>query len=346
MDQTDIMIKNDLLLKALGGKETTRPPVWMMRQAGRYLPDYQKLKGKYSFFERIRNPELVAEITVMPVDQIGVDAAILFSDILVIPQAMDFIVHMVESKGPVIKNPIRTMSQALDLKARDTDDSLHYVFEGIQRSREILNDRVPLLGFAGAPWTILCYLIEGKGSKDFSKAKAFCYKHPDAARHVLQVITDTTINYLKQKVKAGVDAVQLFDSWGGLLSPEDYETFSFPYLEQIIKALAGRTKVIVFPKGCWFTLPQWLSTKVHAVSIDWTISPEYAREQTENKITLQGNLDPSVLKAPIQEIQKRTQEMVDRFGKQRYIANLGHGILPTVPVDNARAFVDTIKEME
>ena len=220
------MIKNDLLLRALHQQPVERPPVWMMRQAGRYLPDYIKLKEKYSFFERVKTPELAAEITIMPVLQVGVDAAILFSDILVIPLALGFDIELVAEKGPIVHNNVQSAADAYKFQPLDVLPELQYVFDGIRATKEGLNDEVPLLGFAGAPWTIFCYVVEGHGSKTFSKAKGFCYEEPEAAHHLLSVITDATIAYLKGKVEAGVDAIQLFDSWGGLLSPEDYDQFS------------------------------------------------------------------------------------------------------------------------
>ena len=343
MQQTEIKIKNDLLLKALRGENVERPPVWMMRQAGRYLPDFMKLKEKYSFFERVENPELATEITIMPIHQIGVDAAILFSDILVIPQAMGMEVLMTPGKGPQLPGNIKTPEMVASFTEVDVEERLHYVFEAIKQTKIALDNEVPLIGFAGAPWTIFCYMVEGGGSKGFEKAKAFCYRHPEAAHLLLDKITTTTINYLKAKVEAGVDAVQIFDSWGGILSPDMYMKFSFPYFQRIIDALKNTTLVIAYPKGCWYALEDFSKSGAHALGIDWTVSPENARSRLNDAITLQGNFDPCNLYAPIPEIRRATKEMLTRFGKQRYIANLGHGILPDIPVDHAKAFVDTVK---
>ena len=217
-------LKNDLLLRALRGEKTERAPVWMMRQAGRYLPDYLKLKDKYSFFERVQRPELAAEITIQPVEQVGVDAAIIFSDILVIPQAMGMEVQMVEHKGPILPDPIRRASDLEKLRVPDVTESLGYVFEALRLTKKTLDGRVPLIGFAGAPWTLLCYMVEGKGSKTFDVAKAFCYTQPETAHLLLQLITDTTIAYLKGQAAAGADVIQIFDSWGGLLGPDRKST--------------------------------------------------------------------------------------------------------------------------
>jgi uroporphyrinogen decarboxylase len=335
------MLKNDLLLRALAGESLSRPPVWMMRQAGRYLPDFMKLKAKYDFFTRCQTPELATEITVMPIDQIGTDAAILFSDILVIPQAMDIAVEMKDGVGPWLPNPIRSAKDVSNVVVPEVSDRLHYVFEAIKQTKKVLDNRVPLIGFAGSPWTILCYAVQGQGSKNFDIAKSFCFSQPEAAHQLLQKITDTTIAYLKQKVAAGVDVVQLFDSWGGMLGEDDYQTFSWQYMQQIIDAL--KTKVIAFAKGCWFALPIMARSGVHALGIDWTCSARNARYLSGGQLTLQGNFDPARLLSPIPEIEKLARKMVDDFGVQNYIANLGHGILPNVPVDHAKAFVNAIK---
>lgn len=338
------MIKNDLLLKALKGEYVERPPVWMMRQAGRYLPDYRVLRAKYGFFERCQTPELVCEITLQPVDQVGVDAAIIFSDILVVPQAMGMEVQLVESVGPLLPNPIKNLSDVEKLTVPDVADTLHYVFDALRLTKKELDGRVPLIGFAGAPWTLLCYMVQGKGSKTFDAAKAFCFTQPKAAHHLLQMITDTTIVYLKKQVEAGADVVQIFDSWGGLLSPNDFETFSLRYIRQIVAALKGVCPTIVFAKGAWFALEDMSKTGASGLGIDWCISPKQARAWAGENVTLQGNFDPAKLLAPIPEIRKSVHEMIDAFGTQRYIANLGHGILPNIPVAHAKAFVDAVKE--
>ena len=337
------MLKNDIFLRALDGEALDRPPVWMMRQAGRYLPDFMKLKAKYDFFTRCQTPELAAEITVMPIDQVGTDAAILFSDILVIPQAMDIAVEMKDGVGPWLPNPVRTAKDLEKVIVPDVADRLHYVMEAIKQTKTALEDRVPLIGFAGSPWTILCYAVQGQGSKNFDLAKGFCFSQPALAHELLQKITDTTIAYLKAKVRAGVDAVQLFDSWGGMLGEEDYQTFSWQYMQQIVDALKDETKVIAFAKGCWYALPTMARSGVHALGVDWTCSARNARYLSGGQIPLQGNFDPSRLLSPIPEIERLAHKMVCEFGTQNYIANLGHGILPNVPVDHAKAFVNAIK---
>jgi uroporphyrinogen decarboxylase len=346
MDNNFPSLKNDLLIRTLCGEEVERPPVWMMRQAGRYLPQYMELRKKYTFFERVENPELACEITLQPIDELEPDAAIIFSDILTVPQALGIDVDLVKGKGPVLDNPIRSVDEAFAILAEDVPEKLQHVMDAITLTRKELNGRVPLIGFAGAPWTLFCYMVEGKGSKNFARAKAFLYQHPDAARHVMKELTKATINYLKAQIKAGAQVVQIFDSWAGLLGPEDFNEWALPHLMEICAAI-DEVPVILFAKGSWYALER-LSFKSNAAALglDWTITPEYARKATRGDIVLQGNLDPSKLMSPIDEIKRQTRRMIDRFGPQKYIANLGHGILPNIPVDNARAFVDTVKEYE
>ncbi|MDP2176523.1 MAG: uroporphyrinogen decarboxylase [Bacteroidota bacterium] len=337
------MNSTHLLLKALKGEEVERPPVWMMRQAGRYLPEYMVLRRKYDFFTRVQTPELACEITLQPIDIIGSDAAILFSDILVIPQAMGLEVQMVESKGPFLPRTTTTKSEIEALNATTADDHLQYVYDAISLTKKELNNRVPLIGFAGAPFTILCYMVEGKGSKAFDKAKQFCFSEPKLAQSLLQKITDVTIAYLKRQVQAGVDCVQVFDSWSGLLSKADFEIFAKPYLVQISDALSPLAPVILFPKGSWYALEDLSTSSASGLGVDWCLTPKQARTLTNNNITLQGNFDPNHLLKPIHEIQKEVKEMIDAFGPQKYIVNLGHGILPNIPVEHAKAFVDAVK---
>jgi uroporphyrinogen decarboxylase len=337
------ILKNDLLLRTLQGETTERTPVWMMRQAGRYLPDYMKLKEKYSFFERCQTPELATAITIQPVEQIGVDAAIIFSDILVVPQAMGMEVQMIETKGPLLPDPIKHVKDLDRLYLPDVEEKLGYVFDALRLTKATLDGRVPLIGFAGAPWTLLCYMVQGKGSKTFDEAKAFCYTQPETAHRLLQMITDTTIAYLKGQARAGADVVQIFDSWGGLLGPDDFEMLSLRYIRQIVAALREEALVIVFAKGAWHSLEAMAATGAHGLGIDWCIRPQVARQLAGPSITLQGNFDPAKLLSPIPMIEKEVTAMLDAFKGAPHIANLGHGILPDVPVDHARAFVETVK---
>ena len=342
--QHSMQLKNDLLLRALRKEKVERPPVWMMRQAGRYLPDYIKLREKYDFFTRVQTPELATEITLQPVQQVGVDAAIIFSDILVISQAMGVEVLMEEGKGPLLPHIIKTQKDIDALITDNVEDNLNYVTKALTLTKQELNGRVPLIGFAGAPWTILCYMIEGKGSKTWEKAKQFCYTQPGLAHQLLQKITDITIKYLKAQAKAGADVLQVFDSWSGCLSPEDFKIFAQPSLIQIVDALKNIAPVILFPKGSWYALKELSDSSASGLGLDWCISPKMARELTGNKIVLQGNFDPAKLLMPVPEIKKAVKEMINEFGVQNYIANLGHGITPNVPVENAKAFVEAVKE--
>lgn len=337
------MPKNNLLIKALAGEVVPRPPVWMMRQAGRYLPSFRKLKERYDFFERVRNPEMACEITMMPIHQVGVDAAILFSDILVVPQAMGIDVKMIESRGPVVPTPIRTLQQVDALITADMPARLDYVMKAIALTLKELDDSAPLIGFAGAPWTIFCYIVQGGSSKAFEAALDFCDEGPELAHKLLSKITEATIGYLHAKADAGVHAIQLFDSWAGLLDKDDYQAFSHRYNKQIIKAIGSRVPTILFAKGRGEELDTLIDSGAAAMGIDWNIYPEAARRLTQNRVTLQGNLDPSVLLEDEDVVREETRKMIDRFGTHRYIANLGHGILPETPVENAIAFVETVK---
>jgi uroporphyrinogen decarboxylase len=340
---SNTMLQNDLLLRTLRGEKTERTPVWMMRQAGRYLPDYIKLREKYSFFERCETPELATEITIQPVEQVGVDAAIIFSDILVVPKAMGLEVQLLEGKGPFLPDPIRQQSDLNRIYIPEVQEKLGYVFDALRLTKKELNGRVPLIGFAGAPWTLLCYMVQGKGSKTFDEAKAFCYAQPETAHRLLQMITDTTIAYLKEQVKAGVDVIQIFDSWGGLLGPADFENISLRYIRQIVTALKDEVLTIVFAKGAWHSLESMAATGAHGLGIDWCITPSLARQMAGPNVVLQGNFDPAKLLSPIPVIEQEVTQMLEAFGGHGHIANLGHGILPNVPVDHARAFVNTVK---
>src|SRR6476660_5903949 len=277
-------MNNDLLLRALKGQPVERPPVWMMRQAGRYLPDYIRLRDKYDFFTRVQTPELACEITLQPVEQVGVDAAIIFSDILVIPQAMGMEVLMKEGKVPSLHKIIKTQKDIDELITKDAENNLKYVYDALSLTKSELNGRVPLIGFAGAPWTILCYMVEGRGSKTWDGAKQFAYAQQELAHQLLQKITDITINYLVAQTKAGADVVQVFDSWAGSLSPDDFKTYAQPYLEQIATFLKPHAPVILFPKGSWYALNDLSKSAASGLGVDWCVSPQMARELTGNNI--------------------------------------------------------------
>lgn len=335
-----------LLLKALKGEEIERVPVWMMRQAGRYLPEYMVLKEKYDFFTRVQTPELAAQITLQPVDIIGVDAAIIFSDILVVPQAMGMEVQLVENKGPLLPKTIETKKDIDALQIKDAAKNLQYVYDALKLTKNELNNRVPLIGFAGAPFTLLCYMVDGKGSKTFEKTKQWYLENPDLASDLLGKITEVTIEYLNLQILAGADCVQVFDSWSGLLGRTDFNKFCLPWLKKISDAVSPNAPVILFSKGSWYALNDLSEISCSGIGIDWTVDASFARGMVGTNKTLQGNFDPSHLFLPIPQIKLEVHKMLDEFGSHRYIANLGHGITPGVPVDHAKAFVDAVKEYE
>ena len=342
---TAVQLQNDLLLKALRLETLDRPPVWMMRQAGRYLPEYMALRRKYDFFTRVQTPELACEITLQPIDIIGVDAAILFSDILVVPQAMGLEVNMEEGRGPWLPSPVQDASDLKRLNAEEAAEKLSYVYDAIRLTRRALNGRVPLIGFAGAPFTLLCYMVDGGGSKTFSKTMAFCATFPDVAQALLRSITVVTIDYLIAQAHAGADVIQVFDSWSGLLDEHAYSQLSHPWLSMIAEAVAPHAPVILFPKGSNHALPLLSQTQgVSAIGIDWTLDPAQARQLTAGRVALQGNFNPQWLHHSPAQIRQEVTAMIDAFGTHGYIANLGHGITPDVPVDHARAFVNAVKE--
>ena len=335
-------LENDLLLRTANKEKVERPPVWLMRQAGRILPEYRALREKVKGFKNlVENPELVCEVTIQPVKALGVDAAILFSDILVIPEAMGLPYQMVESKGPWFENTIDTPDDILKLRIASPEEDLKFVTDGILLIKSELNNKIPLIGFAGAPWTIFSYMIEGKGSKTFSKARTFLYQHPEAAHQLLEMITQSTIKYLQAQVNAGVNIIQLFDSWGGILSPQQYNTFSLPYIEKICNAINGLPK-IVFAKGAFFARKALSEINCDVIGLDWNMDIAESKNIIGNKKVLQGNLDPCVLFADIKEVKRTTSYMLQQFGSQ-HIANLGHGVYPDTPLDNVKCFVDTVK---
>jgi uroporphyrinogen decarboxylase len=255
-------------------------------------------------------------------------------------------VQMVEGKGPFLPSTIKTRQDLDRLVVPDVYEKLGYVFDALTMTKSELNNRVPLIGFAGSPWTLLCYMVEGKGSKTFDQAKAFCYTQPELAHALLQKITDTTIQYLKGQAKAGADILQLFDSWGGLLGPADFEQFSLQYMRKIVHALKDEVPFILFAKGAWHSLAEMAETGAHGLGIDWCIKPDVARAMAGKKVALQGNFDPAKLLSPIPVIKQEVSAMLSAFGKGKHIANLGHGILPNVPVDHAKAFVDAVKSYQ
>jgi uroporphyrinogen decarboxylase len=333
--------KNDLLLRVARGEKCERTPVWVMRQAGRILPEYREVRKKSGGFKNlVETPELAAEVTIQPVDVLGVDAAIIFSDILVVPQAMGLRYEIIESKGPWFNKTVKTEKDVEKLHIADAAD-LNYVLEAISLVKKILSGRVPLIGFAGAPWTILSYMIEGRGSKTFSEAKKFLYTQPKPAHKLLSKITATTINYLKGQIKAGADIIQIFDSWAGVLSPDQYNEFSLRYISEICDAIT-EVPVIVFAKGAYFARHSFAKTSCSVIGLDWNMDIRESRKLCEGKV-LQGNMDPCLLYADFKIIETSTRKMLSEFGNQNYIANLGHGLYPDTDKEKVKFFIDTVK---
>ena len=336
------MLKNDLLIKAAKGLDVSRPPIWLMRQAGRVLPEYRATRSKAkNFLDFVKNPELACEVSIQPVDILGVDAAIIFSDILVIPEAMGLPYQMIEAKGPWFENTIKTKFDIDALKIANAND-LNYVIKAIELTKKELNNRVPLIGFAGAPFTIFAYMIEGSGSKTFSKAKQFLYTQPELAHQLLDKITQSTIHYLKAQVEAGADLIQIFDSWAGVLTEQMFYEFSLNYISKICNAISSLVPVTIFAKDAHYAIEGISKTSCSVIGLDWTINPTIARQQGINK-TLQGNVDPCLLYADEKKIISETQVMLNAFGKQKYICNLGHGLYPDIDKEKVKFFVDFVK---
>ncbi|KAK0947587.1 Uroporphyrinogen decarboxylase in heme biosynthesis [Friedmanniomyces endolithicus] len=355
-------LKNDLLLRTARGEKVSRPPCWVMRQAGRYLPEYHEAKGTKDFFECCRSPEIASTLTLQPIERFAglIDAAIIFSDILVIPQAMGMEVVMVDGKGPHFPEPLGSPedTQYGEVMEREVDvkESLDYVYKAITLTRQKLEGRVPLYGFCGAPFTLMCYMVEGGGSKIFRQTKTWIFRYPEETKKLLQKIAELCVEYLAQQVLAGAQIVQVFDSWAGELSPTSFRTFALPYLEYICNHLPKRLKeldaevvpMVVFAKGAWYALEELCQTKYNVIGLDWLHEPKeaYAVAQKFGKV-VQGNADPGVLYGGHEAITKVVEEMISGFGggKQGWIANLGHGITPFVKPDDLKFFFQEIHRL-
>ncbi len=340
------MIKDHIFIKGCKGENTERTPVWIMRQAGRYLPEYRAIREKTDFLGLCKNPDLASEVTVQPIDIIGVDAAILFSDILVIPEAMGMKLDVLESKGPVFDSPLTDLSAIRSLNTEGVTDRLSYVMKAIEVTKQKLEGRVPLIGFSGAPWTLATYMVEGKGSKSFDVIKSFIYTEPAAAHELLNILADAVVDYLNAKIKAGCDAVQIFDTWAGILAPGDLEEFSLKYIKYICDRLeTNGAPVIVFAKGV-NSLNKLADLNCDVLGLDWTMDIGEVRNKIGAKKVIQGNLDPCVLFAPQEKIKQETEKILSKFGNgSGHIFNLGHGILPKTPVDNTKYLVKCVKEL-
>ncbi len=337
-------LENDLILRAAKGENIERYPVWLMRQAGRILPEYRAVRSSLSGFkELVETPERAAEVTIQPVDLLGVDAAIIFSDILVVPEAMGLEYQMVEQKGPWFEKTIRSEE---GLKYAETDfdieDRLGYVLEAIRITNKELKGRVPLIGFAGAPWTILCYMVEGHGSKTFSESRKLLYTNPVLAHELLNRITNVTIAYLKAQINAGAHMVQVFDSWAGILGTEQYAEFGLKYLDKISRAIS-EVPITIFSKGAINSIPAVADLDCNTVGLDWNMNMSDVRKYVGEKRTLQGNLDPCALYASHSEVERMTTNMLNSFTSKRHIVNLGHGVYPDIDPEKVKTFINTVK---
>ncbi len=338
---------NDIILKQARGEQTERFPVWLMRQAGRILPEYRAIRNSLSGFkELVETPDLAAEVTIQPVDILGVDAAIIFSDILVVPEAMGLEYQMIEKKGPWFE---KTIEKEADLKILspdiDVEEELKYVIDAIKVTKKELNGRVPLIGFCGAPWTIFCYMTEGQGSKTFSKARKILYQNPKMAHQLLNDITEVSIRYLKAQIAAGADIVQVFDSWAGILPPDQYQEFGTKYVSKICEAI-NEVPVTIFAKGAYFARESFSKLDCNTIGIDWNMDIEESRKIIGPNKTLQGNLDPCLLYSDFKTIEAETNKMLKKFGNRRHIANLGHGVYPDTDPEKVKCFIETVKNFK
>jgi uroporphyrinogen decarboxylase len=336
---------NSLLIDAAFSRQTPRPPVWFMRQAGRFMPQYWEIKNKYSFLEMCKTPEIAADVTMLPVDLLGIDAAILFSDILVTGEAMGGDLSFNQGVGPKFANPIRN---AADIDALQTDcvEKLQYVADAIKVIQQRLNKSIPLIGFAGAPFTVMSYLVEGGSSKDFKLTKLLIHNQPELAHRLLAKIAKVTVDYLNMQIAAGVNAVQLFDSWALALNWDDYKEFSHRYNVEIISKLNRKdVPVISFCKGSSVFAPLMAESKPDVISIDWNVDLKDIKDRLPKNIAVQGNLDPHILYADKSVIKDRIHRLFERMrGQDGFIFNLGHGIMPDIPFDNVKYAIDVVKE--
>jgi len=339
-------LQNDLFLRACKKQPVERTPIWIMRQAGRYLPEYRAVRKNHDFLTMCKTPELAAEVTIQPVDIIGVDAAIIFSDILVIPEAMGMHLEMQEGRGPLFDRPVRTESDEQNLKQLSAQDDLKYVLDAISLTKKELGGRVPLIGFSGAPWTLLTYMVEGQGSKSFSNVKKLIYNNPELAHKILNKLTDAVADYLSAQIDAGANAVQIFDTWAGMLSPRDYLIFALKYVNQIItKVKRNDEPIIYFPKGVHYRMRTTADCGADVIGIDWTIDLAKARDKIGSKVAIQGNLDPTVLYAEPDFIRREAKKVLQSYGEGTgHIFNLGHGMMPDMNPEHAKILVDFVKE--
>jgi uroporphyrinogen decarboxylase len=345
-------LKNDLFLRALLREKTERTPVWIMRQAGRYLPEYRKVREKAGdFMSLCRNPELACEVTMQPLRRYKLDAAILFSDILTVPDAMGLGLRFQTGEGPTFERPVRTASEIRNLPVPDMADDLGYVFDAVRTIRKELDGSVPLIGFAGSPWTVGTYMVEGGSSREFKRIKGLAAEDPAALDTLLDTVARTTVNYLNAQIESGAQAVMVFDTWGAALEPDDYRRFSLASMQKIVDGLSResdgrRVPVILFTKGAGALLTDMVGTGCDALGVDWTTDLATAREYVEDKVALQGNLDPATLRESPEVIRQGVADTLASYGNgPGHVFNLGHGITPDIDPDHLGVLVDAVHEL-
>ena len=345
-------LKNDRFLRALAGEPVDRTPVWMMRQAGRYLPEYKATRAQAgSFMDLCKNPELACEVTIQPLERFPLDAAILFSDILTVPDAMGLGLYFAEGEGPNFERPVRTAADIEKLFVPDPEGELQYVMNAVRTIRKELDGRVPLIGFAGSPWTLATYMVEGKSSKEYATTKGMLYSDPASLHKILDVTARSVTAYLNAQIAAGAQAVMVFDSWGGALSHEAYQEFSLRYMQQIVDGLTRehegkKVPVILFTKGGGLWLESMAETGCDALGLDWTVDIGDARKRVGDRVALQGNIDPAVLYGTPERIRQEVATILQRYGQgSGHVFNLGHGIHQYVDPENAGVFVDAVHEL-
>lgn len=345
-------LKNDVMLRALMRQPVSRTPVWIMRQAGRYLPEYRDVRAEAgNFMNLCRNPELACEVTMQPLRRFKLDAAILFSDILTIPDAMGLGLYFESGEGPKFKNPVQSANAIRSLRVPDVEKKLSYVFDAVRTVRRELNGEVPLIGFAGSPFTVGTYMVEGGSSREFSKIKGLAAEAPDVLDHLMDIVAETTTEYLNAQIEAGAQAIQIFDTWGATLEPDDFRRFSIASMQKIIDGLTRekdgrRIPVILFTKGAGPLLSDLADTGCDALGVDWTTDLSTAREYVGDKVALQGNLDPAMLRESPEAIRQGVADTLASYGEgPGHVFNLGHGITPDIDPDHLGALVDAVHEL-
>jgi uroporphyrinogen decarboxylase len=345
-------LKNDLLLRALLREKTLRTPVWIMRQAGRYLPEYREVRAKAgSFIKLMSTPELACEVTLQPLNRFPLDAAILFSDILTIPSAMGLGLHFVEGEGPAFERPVRDAASIAKLGVPDPEQDLGYVMDAVRMIRQSLAGRVPLIGFAGSPWTLATYMVEGASSREFARIRQMLYREPQLLHKLLEVLTRSVTQYLNAQIAAGVQAVMLFDTWGGMLTPPAYREFSLQHMTAVVQGLTRehegrRVPVIIFTKNGGPWLEYMAESGCDALGVDWTQDLADARGRVGDKVALQGNLDPAALYAPVEVVRDQVWKTLANFGHgDGHVFNLGHGIYADTPPEHVAAVVSAVHDL-